>query len=758
MTSVMKKNKQASAWLMVMIAALGLAACARGPKDVRYLESGRQHLEKKDYARAAIQFHNAIEANPRNAEAHYQLALADLARGDTKAAYRSLYNALELNPKHMEAQLKMAEVLASSSAEGDIKAAQEHARAVLNASPDNLDALDAMAVTELRLGKREEGMALLERANSKAPEHLQTAVALALSRLRQNDKTGAEQVLRHAQEKAPESGEARLVLGAFYLLSGKNQEGEQQLRKVLAKDPNNALALLDLARMFESVGRRSEAEEMYRRLATGPPSQFNPAYGSYLFRAGKQKEAIAEFERMAQLNPKDVNARTRLVAVYVAVKRTPDAQRVLDAALHNNPKDLAALLQRSELHLMAGAPSEARNDLQAVLHFTPDSAKAHFLLAQVERAQGNPFKQRGELGETLRLNPRFFAARIALAQSYITAGEGQSALDLMNHTPDDQKNGLGFIEYRNWSLLASGELKEFQTGIDEGMSKARTRGLLLQDAVLKLKQKKDAAGPLLEILKTNPEDAGALDILIRNYAAQRRIPAAIEKVRALIEQRPNSAPLRYQLGVLLASTGRSMDARAAFTAAVAANPQLLPAHLALARLDRAEDKPDAARQELEPLLSNKASEIWAREELSLIEMKSGNYVKAIEHLRKVVEADPRNVIGLNNLAYLLAEHTNQADEALKYAQMAKELAPDDVTVDGTVGWAYFQKGMYPKALQTLQDSVRREGEKVISGTAIRRYHLAMAYAKMGDKQNAIATLGTALKLDPKLSEAPVPSR
>jgi hypothetical protein len=35
----------------------------------------------------------------------------------------------------------------------------------------------------------------------------------------------------------------------------------------------------------------------------------------------------------------------------------------------------------------------------------------------------------------------------------------------------------------------------------------------------------------------------------------------------------------------------------------------------------------------------------------------------------------------------------------------------------------------------------------------------MAYAKMGDKQNAIATLGTALKLDPKLSEAQkTPSR
>src|SRR5207249_3589751 len=134
-------------WLIVL-AVLVLASCARGPKDVRYLESGKQFAEKKDYARAAIQFRNAIEANPRNAEAHYQLALTDLARGNSKAAYRSLSNTIELNPKHMDARLRMAEVLATSSAEVDIRAAEEHAQAVLDASPDNPDALDAMAVAQ----------------------------------------------------------------------------------------------------------------------------------------------------------------------------------------------------------------------------------------------------------------------------------------------------------------------------------------------------------------------------------------------------------------------------------------------------------------------------------------------------------------------------------------------------------------------------------------------------------------------------------
>jgi tetratricopeptide (TPR) repeat protein len=102
---------------------------------------------------------------------------------------------------------------------------------------------------------------------------------------------------------------------------------------------------------------------------------------------------------------------------------------------------------------------------------------------------------------------------------------------------------------------------------------------------------------------------------------------------------------------------------------------------------------------------------------------------------------------------LLADHAGQTDEALKYAQKAKELAPDNVTVDGTLGWAYFQKGMYGIALRHLKEAVGREGKNVIDGTAIRRYHLAMAYAKTGDEENASKTLSAALRLDPNLPEA-----
>ena len=62
--------------------------------------------------------------------------------------------------------------------------------------------------------------------------------------------------------------------------------------------------------------------------------------------------------------------------------------------------------------------------------------------------------------------------------------------------------------------------------------------------------------------------------------------------------------------------------------------------------------------------------------------------------------DATNVIALNNLAYLLAR--DNPDEAVKLAQQAVELAPENADVQDTLGWVYYRKGLYSAALPYLQ--------------------------------------------------------
>jgi Tetratricopeptide repeat. len=112
----------------------------------------------------------------------------------------------------------------------------------------------------------------------------------------------------------------------------------------------------------------------------------------------------------------------------------------------------------------------------------------------------------------------------------------------------------------------------------------------------------------------------------------------------------------------------------------------------------------------------------------------------------VVELDSKNAYALNGLAYLLAD-AKRPDEALKYAQQAKELDPENAAVDDTLGWTYYQKGMYAMAVTHLESAAAH------AGTAVHKYHLAMAYLKAGDPARGRQNLEAALKMNPNLPEA-----
>jgi tetratricopeptide (TPR) repeat protein len=119
-----------------------------------------------------------------------------------------------------------------------------------------------------------------------------------------------------------------------------------------------------------------------------------------------------------------------------------------------------------------------------------------------------------------------------------------------------------------------------------------------------------------------------------------------------------------------------------------------------------------------------------------------------KHYRAALEANPRFAPAANNLAYILAEGNRDLNDALKFAQTAKELMPDDPSVMDTLGWVYFQKGLYDSAIGELRGSLAKAPD---NPTVI--YHLARAYAKKGETDKARAEAERALKLNPTFSDA-----
>jgi tetratricopeptide (TPR) repeat protein len=119
--------------------------------------------------------------------------------------------------------------------------------------------------------------------------------------------------------------------------------------------------------------------------------------------------------------------------------------------------------------------------------------------------------------------------------------------------------------------------------------------------------------------------------------------------------------------------------------------------------------------------------------------------------RQIYEAtmkiDPNNGIVLNNLAFGLAEHNGDLDQALTMAQQAKRMLPTMAEVSDTLAWIYLKKNLPDEALKILKDIVAKN-----PGRPTFHYHLGMAMAQKGEKAQAREEVNKALALNPASDE------
>jgi tetratricopeptide (TPR) repeat protein len=719
--------------------------CNRSPqaKEATYLKRGAVLLAKKDYGRAALEFRNAVKEMPNDAEAYYQLGLTYLASGNVGNGIAALRHATEINPKHTGAQLKLAELMTTSQNQQTLRDAVGRLESVLTASPDNIEATDTLAVAEWRLGKVDDARKRLEEALRRFPASLRSSIQLARLRLSQNDLHGAEEVLKKAEESAPKSPDAAVALGELYMLAGQPDHAEPVFRKAIALDGKTGVALMGLAAIQLAGKRMDEAEETLRQVSALPGKQYKPQHAVFLYRSGKRDEALKEFEVLAKADPEDRTARTRLVSVYFAMGKFAEAKSLLAGVLKTNPRDTDALLQESQMYVLWGKAAEAQGDLEKLLHFTPNSAQAHLALAEVHKLQGMTLSARQELSEALRLDKNLLAARVELAKSYV-ASDPQNALQIVDGAPKQQKQTLAIIVQRNWALMALHNTKEVRTSLDAALRVARVPELVLQDGVLRLMENDydGARAAANEVLAKNPEEVRAARVIVDSYTAQKQLSKAGERLTQLVAARPNSAGLQYLLGQWEVGNGKAAEARKSFEAATAANPKLLQAEFALAELDIRENRIDSARQRLTAITATDPKNVAALLSLANLEESAGNHPVAAMRYRAVLEVDASNLFALNNLAYSLV--VADPDEASKLAQRAVELAPDNATVQDTMGWVYCRKGNYSMALTCLKTAVAREP------TPRREFHLAVCYLKSGNRELGQKLMQKALQQDSKL--------
>ena len=225
----------------------------------------------------------------------------------------------------------------------------------------------------------------------------------------------------------------------------------------------------------------------------------------------------------------------------------------------------------------------------------------------------------------------------------------------------------------------------------------------------------------------------------------------MEKIRSYVDRKPGSFKVQLFWAQWLLANGKKSEARNALLAAKSADPKQVAPDLMLSRIDVDAGNLQAARDRLQPLVASGTENLEAQMLLAGIEDATNNPVGAIDLYNRVVAMDGRNLVALNNLAFGLSRDDARLDEALKYAQKAKELAPDDSHALDTLGWIYYRKGLYQLAVKELELALAAASRPAI------QFHLGLTYKRLGDSRKGDQLVATALTAQPDLIKtAPLP--
>lgn len=354
------------------------------------------------------------------------------------------------------------------------------------------------------------------------------------------------------------------------------------------------------------------------------------------------------------------------------------------------------------------------------------------------------------LEEAWQKNPQDLQLGLTLLRHYLKQQDNTRTLALARQLYDLYPNNPEVIKVLITSLLANGDndaalnhankLTELHAGSADAW--------YLLGLVYAQKQDNAQAQKALERAAVlQPDNPAALELRARLYLREQQPKEALEMARS-IQTRFPTLPLGYQLeGNAYMQQKEFAKATTAFQAALGKAPGAALT-LALAEAQwRAGNQTEAVKTLKSWLATNpKASN--ARTQLLIYLNSLQRYTDAIAEGEIIFKQEPDNGIAVNNLAALYQQVGDK--RALEFAERAMQLAPESPDVADTLGWILVQSDQQlPRGLELLQQAVAKKADPQI------RYHLAAAYAKAGQREEALRELDKLAQLN-KLSSNKLP--
>jgi eukaryotic-like serine/threonine-protein kinase len=502
-------------------------------------------------------------------------------------------------------------------------------------------------------------------------------------------------------------------------LSGikESAQAEAVLRRAQRRHPGDVWINHDLAEVLEGLDRKADAIRYYTAARSVRPETAHEL-GHALQKNGEDDEAVAVFQNLIQLRPKDGRHQACLGLVLRSLGRAAEADSTLDRAIATLRETIRLQPEDSTAYYNLGNALKSRGDLDGQLQTfrewarrSPKNAVAHDYLGDALKGQGKLDEAVESYGRAIQIAPEWSVARLDLGMIL-----GQMA--------------------RYDEAIAS--LRE-ASRLDPGNAEPHYYiGMSLHGQ----KKPDEAVAELREALKINPTHPEALERLADVLTELRKPDEAIAVYRDAIRGRPGAALLHNKLGIILADRKELDKAIAEYREAVRLEPQWHGYRTNLGNALEAQGKLDEAVEVQREAVRLKPDYAETRVNLGSALQSQGKLDEAIAEYREAIRLKPDLPEARNNLGNVFRTQ-EKYDEALVQLREAIRLKPDLPQAHSNIGRTCLALGRNEEALAEFREAVRFR-----PGDADDHYYLGSALRNLGKKEEAIAAYRESIRLNP----------
>jgi tetratricopeptide (TPR) repeat protein len=307
-------------------------------------------IQGKNYAEAEPLLRKAVETDPNNYVAWFDLGFVENALGKTDDSIAAYRKSVSAKPDVFESNLNLGLQLA--------KAGQTDAEQFLRA------ATQLKPTSHVAEGKARAWISLAHVIEAKQPD---AAVA----------------AYRQAALLQPKDPEPHLAAGLLLEKQNQFSEAESEYKQALAIDPASSDAITGLANIYMRGRHFPEAAAELRKLVALHPelTAAHVQLGRVLAADSKPDDAIAELETAAKLAPADVSVQRDLADLYTTAGKNEKAEAEYRALLSAHPDDAQLHHELGIALLRQKKFGDAQQEFMTAVKLKPDLGAAYVDLA-----------------------------------------------------------------------------------------------------------------------------------------------------------------------------------------------------------------------------------------------------------------------------------------------------------------------------------------------------------------------------------------